>query len=229
MKTLAIDTSGKSAGIAVLLDNGIMYETYLNTGQNHSLVLLPEIDKALNTLKLTLNDFDLFVATAGPGSFTGLRIGLSTLKGFALSLKKPLIGVSTLEALAHNICVENLLICPVMNGPMDEIYTALYRHHDTEGCAPILEDHVTSIPALIGHIREPVLFIGDGASRWRETLKEHLREWALFAPEHISFCRPSVIGCIGIRKYERQEIDDMVSLIPFYLRVSEAEMKNPSH
>ena len=121
MKTLANDTSGKSAGIAVLLDNGIMYETYLNTGQNHSLVLLPEIDKALNTLKLTLNDFDLFVATAGPGSFTGLRIGLSTLKGFALSLKKPLIGVSTLEALAHNICVENLLICPVMNGTMGEL------------------------------------------------------------------------------------------------------------
>lgn len=225
MKTLAIDTSGKAIGIAILADGHILYEIYINTGRNHSLVLLPQLDKALDTLNIELKDLDLYVTTTGPGSFTGLRIGLSTLKGFALSQKKPLVGVSTLEALAHNICAENVLICPIMNGPMDEIYTALYRYHVHAGYESILETQVTDIQTLVQRINGPVIFVGEGAVRWEAVLCEKLRDRAGFAPPYLHFCRASVIASMGLKKYQKQETDDMVSLIPTYLRASEAEIK----
>lgn len=229
MKTLAIDTSGKSAGLAILADGRLMYDIYLNTGLNHSLVLLPEIDKALNMLKLSLDDFDFFVGTTGPGSFTGLRIGLSTLKGFALSRNKPLVGVSTLEALAHNVCTDNRLICPILNGPMDEIYTALYRYHPHEGYELVLKDQITNISYLLKYISDPVIFVGDGAVRWQESLREQLHETAVFAPQYLNVCRPSVIAGIGAKRYQENLTEDMISLIPSYLRASEAEIKNPDH
>jgi len=225
MNTLAIDTSGKSAGIAILSDQSVMYEIYLNTGLNHSLVLLPELDRALKSLKMELKDLDLLVTTTGPGSFTGLRIGLSTLKGMALSLQKPLVGVSTLEALARNICAEDVLICPVINGPMDEIYTAFYRYQSGAGYDCILKDQVTIIPSLIKNINGPVLFVGDGAVRWKTQLKEALLEEACFVPESFNVCRASVIARIGLERFRRHETQDMVTLIPSYLRLSEAELK----
>lgn len=229
MKTLAIDTSGKAAGIAILADSQIMYEIYINTGLNHSLVLLPELDKALHTLNIDLKDLDLFVTTTGPGSFTGLRIGLSTLKGFALSQNKPLVGVSTLEALAHNICADDFLICPIMNGPMEEIYTALYRYHAHADYESVMEDQITDIPTLVQKIDGPVIFMGEGAIRWEAILREQLRDHARFAPEYLNVCRTSIIASMGLKKYQRQETDDMVSLIPTYLRASEAEIKKSGH
>ncbi len=229
MKTLAIDTSGKSAGLAIVSDGRILYELFMNTGLNHSVVLLPEIDHALNVLNLDLKDFDLFVATTGPGSFTGLRIGLSTLKGFALSHNKPLVGVSTLEALAWNINSENRIICPLLNGPMDEIYTAIYRYHPLDGYERLLEEQITTIPKLVAHITEPVIFVGDGVVRWESYLRKQLLESALFAPQHLNICRPSIVAGIGIKKYQHNLTEDMLSLRPTYLRASEAEIKNPDH
>lgn len=225
MKTLAIDTSGKAAGIAILSDSHTLYEIYINTGLNHSLVLLPELNKALNTLKLELKDLDLYVTTTGPGSFTGLRIGLSTLKGFAVSQNKPLVGVSTLEALAHNIYAKDVLICPILNGPMEEIYTALYRYNDKAGYEVVINDLITDIPTLVKHINSPVIFLGEGAMRWQGVLRELLPDYARFAPETLNICRASVIASIGLEKYRKHETQDMVSLIPTYLRASEAELK----
>jgi len=225
MKTLAIDTSGKSAGVAILSDNWTLYEIYVNTGLNHSVVLLPEIDKALNMLNLVLKDLDLFVATTGPGSFTGLRIGLSTLKGFALSRNKPVVGVSTLEALTYNIITENRLICPMLKGPLDEIYTALYRYHPLEGYELVLRDQITDIAHLVPQIAGPVIFVGDGAICWEERLREQLGESAAFAPQHLNTCRPSVIAGIGIKKYQNNLSENMVNMKPTYLRPSEAEIK----
>lgn len=229
MKTLAIDTSGKSAGLAIVSDGRILYELFMNTGLNHSVLLLPEIDHALNVLNLDLTDLDLFVATTGPGSFTGLRIGLSTMKGFALSHNKPLVGVSTLEALVWNIYSEDRIICPMLNGPMDEIYTALYRYHPLDGYERLLEEQITTIQKLVAHITGPVIFVGDGAVRWEGHLRDRLLESAIFAPQHLNICRPSTIAGIGIKKYQDGLTEDMVSLKPTYLRASEAEIKNPDH
>lgn len=229
MKTLAIDTSGKAAGIAVLSDDQILYEIYMNMGLNHSLVLLPELNKALETSKIELNDMDLFVTTTGPGSFTGLRIGLSTLKGFALSRNKPLVGVSTLEALAYNICAEDILICPILNGPLEEVYAALYQYRHLTGYESILKDQVTDVKKLVQHIDHPVIFVGDGTIRNEGIIREQLHELAVFAPQHFNICRPSVIAGIGIKKYHEHLADDMVSLIPTYLRASEAEIKKTGH
>ncbi|MBN1547083.1 MAG: tRNA (adenosine(37)-N6)-threonylcarbamoyltransferase complex dimerization subunit type 1 TsaB [Syntrophaceae bacterium] len=224
MNTLAIDTSGKTLGIAVLKDSQILCEIFLNTGLNHSLILLPEIDKALNSVNIALADIDLFVATSGPGSFTGLRIGLSTLKGLALSWQKPLVGVSTLEALAHNICDDQRLICPILKGPMAEIYAGVYRYqYPAYYC--VLEDRVTEINQLSQEIKEPVIFIGEGAMYWHEAIQKALEKRAHFAPDACSICRASSVAAIGIDKYRNNDVQNAVTLIPSYLRVSEAELK----
>ena len=229
MNTLAIDTSGKAASIAILSDHSVLCEIYLNTGLNHSVVLLPELDRALKLLNMKLEDLDLLVSTTGPGSFTGLRIGLSTLKGMALSLRKPLVGVSTLEALARNICAEGVLICPVLNGPMDEIYTALYRYQPDSGYECILKDQVTDIPALVKNIPGPAVILGEGVPRWKTRIMEVLPEHARFVPESFNICRASVIAGIGLENFYRHETQDMVTLIPSYLRASEAELKKGIH
>ena len=225
MITLAIDTSGKSIGMAIQKDGQIIYEIFLSTGLNHSLVLLPEMDKVLNTLKLALSDIDLFVATTGPGSFTGLRIGLSTLKGLALSWRKPLVGVSTLEALAHNICDDQRLICSILKGPMSEIYAGIYRFHYPDHYDCLMDDRITDIAALAGEIHEPVVFLGDGASYWHTEIQKHFSKWACFSPESCNTCRASSVAAIGIKKYKNNKAQDVITIIPTYLRVSEAELK----
>ncbi len=223
MKILAIDTSGKALGIAVLSGDRILFESYLDTGLNHSQVLLPEIERAMQALGMTLNDVDLFAATAGPGSFTGLRIGLSTLKGFALSRRKPLIGVSTLEAMAQGICAESILLCPIISGPLKEIYAGLYRRLNPGGLTCIVSDRITDLERLVERIQEPVIFLGEGALRQQSQLQGLLPQYAQFC---FDICRASSVAAVGLRKFRKQEIQDMVSLIPTYLRVSEAEQKH---
>ena len=223
MKILAIDTSGKALGIAVLSGDRILFESHLDTGLNHSQVLLPEIERAMQALGMTLNDVDLFAATAGPGSFTGLRIGLSTLKGFALSRRKPLIGVSTLEAMAQGVCVESILLCPIISGPLKEIYAGLYRHLNPDGLTCVMSDRITELDRLVERIQEPVIFLGEGALRQQSQLQGLLPQYAQFC---LNICRASSVAAVGLRKFRKQEIQDMVSLIPTYLRVSEAEQKH---
>jgi tRNA threonylcarbamoyladenosine biosynthesis protein TsaB len=225
MKTIALDTSGRSVGIAILDGEHITYEIILRTGLNHSQVLLPEIDHALKVMKIGLSEIDLFAATTGPGSFTGLRIGLSTLKGLALSWQKPLVGVSTLEALACNVCDETKLICPILKGPMTEIYVGLYRFSYPAQYTCLMKDRITDIDALVKEINEPAIFLGEGALQHKATLQEKMPKWAQIMPETYHCCRPSSVAAIGIRKYLAGDCQDVVTLVPDYLRVSEAELK----
>src|SRR4030043_1623014 len=115
MLTLAFDTTSKTAAVALLKDKEILYDTIVNTGLNHSEVILPEIDQALRRENLKINDIDLFACTIGPGSFTGVRIGLSTIKGLMLATNKPAAGISSLAALALNVGNSRKLICSILD------------------------------------------------------------------------------------------------------------------
>jgi len=225
MNILALDTSSRTIGLAIMTEETVLYEIHLNVGKDHSSVLLPELDRALQSLSFGVEDIDLFAVTIGPGSFTGIRIGLSTVKGFVLCHDKPLIGVSVLEALAHNVCAEDMPICPVLNGPMGDIYTALYRYRTESGFSCLLPDQIMKPQSLPAHIQEPVLLIGEGAVAKRDELMGLLPAKARFLPESFNICRPSVVGKIGREMLQKTGSHNPFTLIPAYLRPSEAELK----
>src|SRR4030043_1274997 len=132
MLTLAFDTTSKTAAVALLKDKEILYDTIVNTGLNHSEVILPAIDQALRRESLKINDIDLFACTIGPGSFTGVRIGVSTLKGLILATGKPAAGISSLAALALNAGKTSKLICSMMDAGRGRVYAAFSRFDKNE-------------------------------------------------------------------------------------------------
>ena len=228
MNILALDTSGKTIGLAVMTDGTVLYEIHLNVGKDHSSVLLPELDRAFQSLAWELERIDLFVVTIGPGSFTGIRIGLSTMKGFVLCHAKPLIGVSVLEALARNVSGEDMLICPILNGPMGDIYTALYRHQTNSGFSCLLPDQIMKLQSLPDHIREHVLLVGEGAISRQDELTRLLSGKARFVSGCFNICRPSIVGQIGREIFQKAGSPNPFSLVPAYLRASEAELRKTS-
>ena len=138
MLTLAFDTSSKTASVSLLRDKSVLYDTIINKGLNHSEVLLPAIDEACRLSGVKLTDIDLFACTLGPGSFTGLRIGVSTLKGLMMATGKPAAGVSTLAALALNVDEKDKIICSVMDAGRGQVYLAYYQY-DKDGILNQLE------------------------------------------------------------------------------------------
>ena len=127
MKILAMDSSAVAASVALCEDERLLGEYTICNGNTHSQTLLPMTEELLSRFGITTDDVDLFAVSNGPGSFTGVRLGVATLKGLAFGKDKPCVGVSTLEALAHNLAVTDGLICPVMNARRNQVYTALFR------------------------------------------------------------------------------------------------------
>jgi len=225
MNILALDTSSKTIGLAIMADGTVLYEIHLNLGRDHSSLLLPELDRALQSLGWDLEAIDLFAVTTGPGSFTGIRIGLSTMKGFALCHAKPLVGVSVLEALARNVLGEDMLICPVLSAPMGNIYTALYRYQAESGFSCLLPDQIMNLPSLSDHILAPAFFVGEGAMAKQDELMRLLPGKARFASGSFHICRPSVVGQVGWELFQKTGGHNPLTLVPAYLRPSEAELK----
>ena len=164
MKILAIDTSATVASVAITEDLTPLAEYTLNNGNTHSETLLPMVEAAFSALSITARDIDLFALSAGPGSFTGVRIGAATVKGLAFGSQAPCAEVSTLEALAHNLTLHKGLICPVMNARRSQVYTALFRS-DGEKLERLMPDSALSIEELdeiLSKYGESVALVGDG-------------------------------------------------------------------
>src|SRR4030066_2503673 len=132
MLTLAFDTTSKTAAVALLKDKEIISDTIVNKGLNHSEVILPAIDQALKRERIKITDIDLFACTIGPGSFTGVRIGVSTIKGLMLATGKPAAGISSLAALALNVGKSKKLKCSILDAGRGQVYTAFYRYDKNE-------------------------------------------------------------------------------------------------
>lgn len=223
MNILAIDTSQKTVGVALLEDEVILAETFVNRDVNHTEVLLPAIERTCQTAGLGIAQIDLFALTLGPGSFTGLRIGASTVKGFALATGKPVVGVSTLDALAQNAAWSDRLICPVLNAQKQQVYTAGYRAHANGWLETTARERVTHVDDLLGDLREDVIFLGDGAVAYAGVIREALGKRAFFAPAHQHHVRAAAVGLLGCRKYRDGDVLDLFRFTPRYLRLSEAE------
>ena len=181
MKVLAMDTATKAATVAVTEDGKLLGEVTLNLNKPHSQKVMPLIEGLLSELELKPSDIDLFACANGPGSFTGLRIGVAAVQGLATATCKQCAGVSTLEAMAYNYTkITDACVCPIMDAKREQIYYALYKG-DTEIIAPSLET-VDNVLNQIACLNKPVLFVGDGADVYADKIKTILPE-AKVAPD----------------------------------------------
>jgi len=225
MLILAIDTSSKSASVALIRDEDILSEILLNLNVNHSVVLLPALHNLLSFSCTKPEEIDLFACTVGPGSFTGLRVGASTIKGLALATQRPIAGVSTLEALAFNITSPGMPVCPMLDARKGQVYTALYRTGLDYALETLEGERVTDVREFLQCIDEEVIFVGDGSQEYAGLIMDMLPGKFHFASGRHQFVRAAVVGALAKKKYLDGDVLDSVNFAPVYLRASEAEMK----
>lgn len=217
MKILAIESAALSAGAAVMEDGKLLSEQFINCGLTHSQTLLPLVDAALKGAGRCIRDMDAVAVSAGPGSFTGVRIGMGTAKGLALGAEKPVILVPTLLALAYNVAYYDGFIVPIMDARRGEVYTATYYCQDGE-MREITPMRAIPVTALLEEL-DTAMFVGDGVMVHRDTISEKMGEWAQFAPAHLLYERASSVAMAaeGISPVSPHDA------APFYLRLSQAE------
>lgn len=223
MITLAIDSSSKAATAALIKDGALLGEITLNDKKEHSIILMTLIEDLLNFNKLTINDIDGYVVSKGPGSFTGLRIGMATIKGLSFGSGKPYISISSLDALAYNVVNFDGIICPIMDALRNSVYTALYKSNNNK-LERLTEYSALDLEELVNQLKdknEKVIFIGDGVNKYREYLKENYSN-CTFPPAHLNLTRASSLGELGSILLESGQHDDSNSS-PIYLKKSQAE------
>ncbi|MBE5936354.1 MAG: tRNA (adenosine(37)-N6)-threonylcarbamoyltransferase complex dimerization subunit type 1 TsaB [Lachnospiraceae bacterium] len=225
MKLLAIDASTMVATVALATENGIIAEYTVNNKRTHSQTLLPMIDVVVKNVGWDLKELDYIAVTNGPGSFTGLRIGAATAKGLAQALDKPIVPVSSLEALAMNGITFSGLIVPIMDARRDNVFTGIYREID--GTLYIEETQsAMSIYELIDKLNawdEQVLFIGDGIKAYEEKIQEGMKVSYQYAPITMREQRASSIVQCAYKIIKEGKYVDGAKLELDYLRKSQAE------
>jgi tRNA threonylcarbamoyladenosine biosynthesis protein TsaB len=222
MLTLAYDTSSKTAAVALLQDDTILYDAIINAGLNHSEVLLPAIDQACLQTRIKITEIDLFACTLGPGSFTGLRIGVSTLKGLMLATGKPACGVSTLAAIALNLGATSKLICSMIDAGRGQVYIAYFRYNDKNILQQISEEKAANPKEIINNIDKNTLYVGDGAIKYAEIIKSIKTPEVRIASDWQHYIRASAVGILGRKKFAENDLLDASTLVPFYLRSADA-------
>ena len=228
MITLAVDSSSKVATVALMKDDRLLGEITLNDKREHSVILVSIIKDLLKDNDLTISDVDGFVVSKGPGSFTGLRIGMATIKGLSFGTGKPYISISSLDALALSVSNFDGLICPIMDALRHSVYTSLYKANTNSNGTPELEKlmdytdlDVDDLIELIKEKNEKVIFIGDGLDKYEDYLKEKCPN-CYFPPAHLNIIRASSLGEIGTKLLMDGQYDDPNST-PFYLKKPQAE------
>ncbi|MBP8640741.1 MAG: tRNA (adenosine(37)-N6)-threonylcarbamoyltransferase complex dimerization subunit type 1 TsaB [Oscillospiraceae bacterium] len=222
MRILGIESSAKSASVALCDENGLVSQYFQNSGLTHSRTLLPMAEDMLKNLSMSLEDVDLIAVSQGPGSFTGVRIGVSAVKGLAWATDKPVCGVSTLLAMAYNgvAAAEDSIICCVMDAKRDQFYNALFVMRDGIPVR-LCEDRAISAAKLVEDIenqKKSVFIVGDGASMCYNAL-ENFEVNAILAPEPMR--HQSAWGvCMAAKREPSQSVHE---LLPVYLRLSQAE------
>ena len=220
MNILAVDTAGKSAAVAILRDDTMLYETQCNNGMTHSETLLPMIDTALRACGLTMEDIDLLGVTSGPGSFTGLRIGLSVVKGLALPRQIPCAGVSTMAALAYGLAGEGTVI-GAQDARRGQVYwgafdLATHTRLTEDAAAP-----VTSLEKFVQDCKKPLFFVGDGATLCYNSYKQVCGVAA--CPPALQVLRGAGVALAAKAMWEAGACVPPAALLPDYHRLSQAE------
>ena len=227
MLILALDSTAQVGSVALCQDETLIAEYTLNTGNTHSETLLPMVESVLRIAGYTVDDVELFVCTAGPGSFTGVRIGASTIKGIAFGKNRPCIGVSTLEALALNGVALEGVLCPAMNARRQQVYNALFDCHGTS-LSRLCEDRALAITELGEELMREypdrlVYLMGDGAKLVYDALHETIGARLILLPERLIHQSGYNTAMAGLRLCREGVTTTDAELAPVYLRPSQAE------
>ena len=229
MKILAVDSSGLVASIAVAEDDNLLAEYTMNYKKTHSQTLMPMLQEVKNMIELDLNSIDAIAIAAGPGSFTGLRIGSATVKGLGLALDKPVVEVPTLEGLAFNLCGTSHLVCPLMDARRNQVYTGIYRFvsADNQWQMQTVQEQcavdVTEILQICNDLGEPVIFLGDGVPVYADKIAEACQVPYTFAPSNMNRQRAASVAALGIIYAKQGKFVSAAEHAPEYLRKSQAE------
>lgn len=245
MKILALDSSGLVASVALAEDDNLIAEYTIQYKKTHSQTLLPMLEEIRDMVELDLSTVDAIAVAAGPGSFTGLRIGSATAKGLAFAMEKPIVPVPTLEALAYQMYGTDALVCPIMDARRSQVYTGIYEFissgcvsgavHAAENVAP--EEYTYDMCVIkaqcavffddiaeeLNHIGRKVVFVGDGIPVFKERMKEVLQVPYMLAPAHRNRQSAACIAALGSVYYKQGKSVNGDRFVPEYLRLSQAE------
>ncbi len=225
MKILALDSSGLVASVAIVTEDAVLAEYTVNYKKTHSQTLLPMLDEIVKMVELNLEEVDAIAIAAGPGSFTGLRIGSATAKGLGLALNKPIVAVPTLDGLAYNLYGTQRVLCPMMDARRNQVYTGLYEFAGKE-FRVIKEQTAVAVEEIleeINRIGREVVFLGDGTAVHEQLIREKTKVDYSFAPIHLNRQRAGAVGALGIEMFRKGQIETADCHAPVYLRLSQAE------
>lgn len=224
MLIFGIDTCCMAATAALMDDTRLIAQTVINHKRTHSQKMMPQVEAMFDQAELDIRDVDCFAAAAGPGSFTGVRIGVATAKALAQACDRPCVPVSTLHALANNTAVFDGLVCPILDARREQVYNALFRGgRRLERLCP---DRALAVEALLEELREkaePVIFCGDGTLVYREMIRQALGDRAVFAQRMQNMNLAASVAELGWDMARRGETVPYGQLVPAYVRLSQAE------
>jgi tRNA threonylcarbamoyladenosine biosynthesis protein TsaB len=223
MFILGIETSTKTGSVAVLSDDAVIAQYSLNIEVTHSERLMSTVDRVLKDIGIAIADMDGFAVAIGPGSFTGLRIGLAAIKGLAFATGKPVAAVPTLKALAWNLPQAAYPVCPLLDARKNEVYGALYQY-DGPRLRQLMPEATIPLAEIVDKIPGTVLFTGEASWLYRQALENAFGDRALFAPRTACLPSAAAVAEIGLAMLQNKEQVDPDNLIPLYIRRPEAEV-----
>lgn len=224
MRILAVDTSAKVTSVSIVSDTQVLSEFNIDTKLTHSQALMPMLQAALDCSKLTLEEIDGFAVSSGPGSFTGLRIGIGAIKGLSYASNKPCVSVSTLKALAYNLQGVDGIVCAVMDARCNQVYTASFESSPS-GMVRISEDEALSIDELINKLKtnkKNIFFVGDGADLCYNKLKDCL-DCIYVADNGKKYQKASMVGVCALEEFASGNVLSAAQIAPVYLRLPQAQ------
>lgn len=224
MKLLAIETSTMVGGVAIMEDDTLIAESRINVKVMHSERIMGAIDHILIQSGMKIDDIDVFAIAIGPGSFTGLRVGLSTVKGLVYATGKMLVSVATLESFAWNMPFSKYQVCPLLDARKKEVYAGIFRWN-VNGFVKVMNEQTIKIDVLLSGINEPTIFLGEGSIIYKDSIKAWLNDSAIFGNPQDMVPSPANVAYIGMIKAKKGDFEDPIKLVPLYIRKSEAEIK----
>jgi tRNA threonylcarbamoyladenosine biosynthesis protein TsaB len=229
MKILALDSSGLVASVAIVVDDITVAEYTVNHKKTHSQTLLPMLNEVKEMTGLDLKTVNAIAVAAGPGSFTGLRIGSATAKGLGLALDIPIIPVPTVDALAYNLYGSDKIICPIMDARRNQVYTGIYEFKNNElniiekQCAADILDIVDKINNVCSENNKEAIFLGDGVDVYKDKITYAIKTNFAFAPACCNRQRAACVAALGMKLYQNGIYETAADHAPDYLRLSQAE------
>jgi len=220
MLIIGLDTTSQSGSVSLINENKILGECLFNVGPRHSENVVSSLEWLLKTLNTDKGDIDALAVSIGPGSFTSVRVGVTIAKSLAYSMKIKIVGVSSLEVLAMNIPQTEMNICSILDAKREEVYSAIYKYNSNI-LSMYRDEKVESVADLLIDIKEPTVFVGDGSVIYKKELEEYSN--ANLVSDNFNILRSSNCALLGRVKLNNGKSDDVMGLVPNYLRKTDVE------